>query len=103
VARASRTPATPDPRGLAKGWADQPAISGSARGEFTLALLDQACGANWSGMDPDPRLVEVQHTAVLRAMRGIAPRDPVEGMLAAQMVATRDAAMECHRRANLPE
>ena len=36
-------------------------------------------------------------------MRGIAPKDELEGMLAAQMVATHNAAMECYRRAMLPE
>jgi hypothetical protein len=32
---------------------------------------------------------------------GIEPRDEIEGMLAAQMVATHNAAMECYRRAML--
>jgi hypothetical protein len=36
-------------------------------------------------------------------LRGVAPRDPLEGMLAAQMVALHDAAMERLRRAHLPE
>jgi hypothetical protein len=47
-------------------------------------------------------MVEVQQKAVLAAFRGIAPRDPLEGMLAAQMVTTHEAAMECFRRAHLP-
>ena len=37
--------------------------------------------------------------AALAAMKGLAPRDELEGMLAAQMVATHTAAMECLRRA----
>src|SRR3954451_5338984 len=36
-------------------------------------------------------------------VKGIGPRDVVEGMLAAQMVATHEAAMECLRRAALAE
>jgi hypothetical protein len=36
-------------------------------------------------------------------MMGIAPRDELEGMLAAQMIAAHNAAMECHRRAMLDE
>jgi hypothetical protein len=36
------------------------------------------------------------------AAHGVVPRGPVKGMLAAQMVATHDAAMECHRRASHP-
>lgn len=35
-------------------------------------------------------------------LEGIAPTDELEGMLAAQMVATHSAAMECFRRAALP-
>src|SRR5215212_9804910 len=36
-------------------------------------------------------------------VKGIGPRDVVEGMLAAQMVATHEAAMECLRQAALAE
>src|ERR687886_2418540 len=36
---------------------------------------------------------------VLEGLRDIAPRDPLEGMLAAQMVGVHAAAMECLRRA----
>jgi hypothetical protein len=42
-----------------------------------------------------------QYQAALAAMMGIAPRDESEGMLAAQMVATHSAAMECYRRSML--
>ena len=57
----------------------------------------------WRGSreDPDTKLLHDQ--AMLAAMAGIAPRDPVEGMLAAQMVAVHEASMECFRRAALPE
>jgi len=43
---------------------------------------------------------ELQKAAFL-TMNGISPQDDVEGMLAAQMVATNAAAMECFRRAML--
>ena len=36
-------------------------------------------------------------------MMGIAPRDELEGMLAAQLMASHNAAMECYRRAMIPE
>jgi hypothetical protein len=39
----------------------------------------------------------------LALLRGIAPQDELEGVLATQMVATHNAAMECLRRAALPE
>ena len=38
-------------------------------------------------------------TTVLEGLRDVAPRDPLEGMLAAQMVGVHAAAMECLRRA----
>jgi hypothetical protein len=34
-------------------------------------------------------------------MMGLEPRDEIEGMLAAQLVATHNAAMECYRRSML--
>ena len=37
------------------------------------------------------------------ALIGIKPTDAIEGMLAAQMVATHNAALECYRRAMLGE
>ena len=40
--------------------------------------------------------------ATLAAMAAIAPVDGIEGMLATQMVAAHDAALECLRRAALP-
>ena len=40
---------------------------------------------------------------MLAALEGIAPRNEMEAMAAAQMIAAHNAAMECHRRAMLPE
>ncbi len=36
------------------------------------------------------------------ALVGIAPKDTLEGMAAAQLIAAHEAVMECHRRAMLP-
>ena len=41
--------------------------------------------------------------SAIERMAGIKPKGPVEDMLAVQMVATHEAAMECLRRAMLPE
>ena len=38
----------------------------------------------------------------MAALEGVAPRDELEGMLAAQMCATHFATMECFRRAMIP-
>ena len=46
----------------------------------------------------------LQHIrAAIAALRGIKPRDEIEGMLATQMVATHAAAMECLRRSMIQE
>lgn len=42
---------------------------------------------------------EAAINAAIAALEGLAPRDEAEGLLAAQMVATHHAAMECYRRA----
>jgi hypothetical protein len=42
-----------------------------------------------------------QSQAACAALIGIKPTDEIEGMLAAQMVATHSAAMECYRRSML--
>jgi hypothetical protein len=42
-------------------------------------------------------------SATLAGLVGIRPRDELEGMLAAQLLAAHNAGMECYRRAMLPE
>ena len=76
-------------------------LSGSPAPSFTCILVSQLDAALWKGPDPDPEVVRVKEHATVRALQGVAPRDPLEGMLAAQMVATHDAAMECFRRAHV--
>ena len=53
------------------------------------------------GTGTNPGMIEHIQKAARDAMKGIAPRDPIEGLLGAQMVATHEAAMEYYRRAAL--
>ena len=46
---------------------------------------------------------ERQQSAVAAALVGIAPKDELEGMMAAQLLAAHEATMECYRRAMLKE
>jgi hypothetical protein len=73
--------------------------TGSADRDFNLMLLGQMADTLWR---PEA-LIPERRTSVARAafatLKALAPRDEVEGMLAAQMVATHAAAMECLRRA----
>jgi hypothetical protein len=83
---------------------DKPELSGSASGSFTYLLLRQACLAlNHPARGDDPGMVEIDRMAARRFLRGVAPRDPLEGMLATQMLGLHDAAMECLGRAAIPE
>ncbi len=60
-------------------------------------FLNQAANVTWKTEAP-----KASNQAVA-AIQGIAPRDELEAMLAVQMVAVHNAAMECLRRAMIPE
>ena len=74
-------------------------IAGLNSDGFNVILADQAKKSVW--LSPDRDTVKKQYEAVIHGLMGIEPRDEIEGMLAAQMVATHNAAMECYRRAML--
>lgn len=71
------------------------AAAGSVDSDFCCKLLNQAVNAS-----PSAGLETVDNSnAVAAAMTGLAPRNELEGLLAAQMTACHNAAMECLRRA----
>lgn len=82
---------------------DRPELSGSPSGAFTYGLLCQAYRALCHNAQPDAGTAEVARIAARHALAGIAPRDPLEGMIAAQLVGLHDAAMECFRRGAMRE
>jgi hypothetical protein len=49
---------------------------------------------------PDQR--DKQLSATIDAMIGIAPKDELERMIAGQLIASHNAAMECYQRALIP-
>jgi hypothetical protein len=72
------------------------AMTGSADENLALVLISQVRGTlSTSGGLSEAQVVN----GAVAALKGLAPRDELEGMLAAQMVATHSAAMECLRRA----
>jgi len=75
-------------------------IGGSMNDAFNNIVANQAIKSLWVAHSDSDGL-DSQYQAVLAAMMGIEPRDEIEGMLAVQMVATHNAAMECFRRAML--
>lgn len=76
--------------------------TGSDNLEFSMRMLRQVGSTNWI---PEGSASEDQielARASFAMLKGIAPTDEMEGMLAAQMVATHNAALECFRRAMIP-
>jgi len=65
------------------------------------ARLNQLVQTLWYGACHSAEEKEKLQKAAFLTMHGISPQDDLEGMLAAQMVATNAAVMECFRRAML--
>lgn len=77
-------------------------LGGSQSDHWNNTLAMQAIGGLWlkhSGEHEQNR----QLAATVAALSGIAPRDELEGMMAAQLIAAHNAAMECYRRAMIGE
>jgi hypothetical protein len=73
-------------------------MGGSRSDKWNNLLANQTMQALWvANSDADVRAV--QYAATTAALVGIGPKDELEAMLAAQMIAGHNAAMECHRRA----
>src|SRR4051812_29807039 len=77
-------------------------IGGSASDHWNNVLANQAIDTLWV-RPSDPDAVNRQLSATVAALVGIEPKDELEGMLAAQLLAAHNAAMECYRRAMIPE
>ena len=74
-------------------------ICGSQSDHWNNILANQAFQALWlKHSDSDTR--DKQLSATVAALIGIGPKDELEGMMAAQLVAAHNAAMECYRRAS---
>lgn len=71
--------------------------SGSKVEDFQRILLWQARNPIKIG---DEEALKLQEAATISAMAAIKPKDELEGMFAAQIVTTHNAAMECFRRAS---
>ena len=78
-------------------------VGGSRSDAFNNTLANSVLHALWlpAGTPDDVR--DGRIGAAVAALAGFAPRDEVEGMLAGQAVALHAAAMECLRRAMIPE
>ena len=77
-------------------------IGGSQSDHWNNSLANQAVQALWlSNSDAAER--DRQLSATVAALVGIAPKDELESMMAAQLIAAHNAVMECYRRAMIGE
>ena len=77
-------------------------IGGSQSDHWNVLLTNQAIQALWL-TNSDMETCDRQRSATLAALVGIGPKDELEGMIAAQLIAVHNAAMECYRRAMIGE
>ena len=74
-------------------------IGGSRSDRWNNVLANQALETLWlKNFDKETR--DEQYDATVAGLIGIGPRDELEGMMAAQLLAAHNAAMECYRRAD---
>lgn len=79
-------------------------LGGSKSDQWNLMLCNQVVSTAWYGRNPQPgKDLDDKRTAILAFMAGVNPKDTIEGMMAAQLFASHAAAMECYRRAMLPD
>src|ERR1019366_9047882 len=77
-------------------------IGGSMSDDFNHILANQTVQALWVKHSPtDER--QRQRNAAVAALVGIGPKDELEGMLAAHLIACHRAPLECFRRAMIGE
>jgi hypothetical protein len=77
-------------------------IGGSPCDHWNNVLANQAVQSLWL-THSDPEIRKRQRSATIAALIGIGPKDELEGMMAAQLIAAHNAAMECYRRAMIGE
>jgi hypothetical protein len=77
-------------------------IGGSKSDHWNNTLANQAISGLWLKHSSEEEQSR-QLAATVAAFIGIGPKDELEGMMAAQLIAAHNAAMECYRRAMIGE
>ena len=78
------------------------AMGGSDCAAFNNTLANATIQTLWlKNSDADDRKKQIDGT--IGALIGLKPADEIEGMIAAQLLASHNAAMECYRRAMIGE
>jgi hypothetical protein len=93
---------TIDGPGLFKKPAELKRLGGSQSDDWNKVIVNQTVNAlPIAGANGDD--ASAQTKAAIVGLVGIEPKDELEGMIAAQLVAGHNAAMECYRRAMLQD
>src|SRR3984893_3039856 len=77
-------------------------IGGSKSDHWNGVLANQTIQTLWI-KHSEKEALDRQYSATVAALVGIGPKDELEGMMAAQLLAAHNATMECYRRAMLGE
>jgi hypothetical protein len=77
-------------------------VGGSRSDDWNDRIIDDTLQALWV-RTADHEARDGQINAALSGLIGIGPKDELEGMIAAQLIASHSAAMECYRRAMIGE
>jgi hypothetical protein len=77
-------------------------VGGSQSDDWNHVLGNQALQSLWI-KHSDKEVRQRQYSAAIAGLIGIGPKDEIEGMIGAQLIATHNAAMECYRRAMIGE
>ena len=75
------------------------AVGGSQSDDWNNIIANDTIQALWIFKNSDEKTKHDQINAALSGLIGIRPRDELEGMMAAQLIAAHSATMECYRRA----
>lgn len=74
-------------------------IGGSESPDWNILIANQIVNALWEQNPNNKDELKRQVNGTIEALKALAPRDEIEGMLIAQMIASHSASMECFRRA----
>ena len=77
-------------------------LGGSRSDDWNNRIANETVQTLWL-KNSDEKTRGEQTKAALSGLIGIAPKDELEGMMAAQLIAAHSAAMECYRRAMIGE
>jgi hypothetical protein len=95
----ANTPSATDPSHVSGKLAQ---VGGSLSDDWNNQIIDDTLQVLWvRNVDANAR--DQQIKAALVGLIGIGPKDELEGMMAAQLIAAHSAAIECYRRAMIGE